>query len=109
MEKGILYLCLPSSLGKSIGKSLNLILDCIRGKFKGWKHKFINQAGKEILIKAVVQAIPSFSMVYFLIPKYICEEINSLIPNFWWGGDGDSKRIYWKTWATYSKPKINGG
>lgn len=27
----------------------------------------------------------------------------------WCGGDGDSKRICWKSWSIYCKPKIVGG
>ena len=35
LEQGSSYLGLPSSMGRSIGKCLNFILDCIRDKLKG--------------------------------------------------------------------------
>lgn len=109
MERGTSYLGLPSSIERSVGKSSNFIMKCIRGKLKGLKQKFLNQGGREILIKAVVQAILTYAMACFLLPKDVCSKFIALIRSFWWGGDGDSKRICWKNWATCSKAKIGGG
>lgn len=47
-------------------------------------------------------------MAYFLLSKYVCSKINTFIWNFWWGGDGEST-IFWKNWASCSKPKFDGG
>ena len=43
--------------------------------------------GKEgILIKAVLQLVPSYLMSIFQFPLSLCNDIKSLLLNFWWGG-----------------------
>jgi len=38
-------------------------------RIQGWKEKLLSKVGKEILIKAVAQAIPTFAMGCFDITK----------------------------------------
>ncbi|GJV97009.1 hypothetical protein Tco_1548586 [Tanacetum coccineum] len=38
-------------------------------KLQGWKHKFLSQAGREILRKVVIQAISSYAMHCYMLPK----------------------------------------
>ena len=35
----------------------------------GWKEKHISNVGREVLIKTIAQAIPTYSMSLFKIPK----------------------------------------
>ena len=42
----------------------------------------LSKAGKEILIKAVVQAIPTYTMSYFKLPDSLCEELMSMMGPF---------------------------
>ena len=53
------------------------------GKLEGWKENLLNPAGKEVLIKAVIQAIPSYAMSILKFPKGFCEELCSKIVRFW--------------------------
>lgn len=41
--------------------------------------------GREILIKAMALAIPIYSMSYFILPKFLCAELESMMARFWWG------------------------
>jgi hypothetical protein len=79
------YLGLPALVGKSRTKDFKGIKDRIWKRLQDWKIKFLSQAGKEILIKAVIQAIPTYSMSIFRLPKTLCLEINALMQKFWWG------------------------
>ncbi|XP_059436777.1 uncharacterized protein LOC132169841 [Corylus avellana] len=56
------YLGLPALVGKSRIKEFKAILNRVEKRLNDWKIKFLSQAGKEILLKAVVQAIPTYSM-----------------------------------------------
>ena len=39
----------------------------------GWKEKFISKASREILIKTIAQAIPTYTMSLFKLPKAPCD------------------------------------
>ena len=61
------YLGLPSLIGKHKKASFDYIKERIWRKLQGWEEK-LSQAGREILIKAVVQAIPTYTMSCFMHP-----------------------------------------
>lgn len=68
----------------------------------------LSKAGKEVLIKAVAQAIPTYTMSLFQLPVGICEEINRSLARFWWGKTG-GKGIHWRCWEKMCCPKYEGG
>jgi hypothetical protein len=82
------YLGLPALVGKSRIREFQSIKDIVRNRINEWKTKFLAQAGKEVLLKAVVQAIPTYSMSLFLLPKSLCKEINSIMQR----SGGDTRR-----------------
>ena len=90
------YLGLPTVVGKNKRASLNYIKDRVWGKLQGWKEKMLSQVGKEVLLKAVVQAIPTFAMSCFGFPISLSQDIEMLICKFWWGQRGDRRKIHWK-------------
>ncbi|KAL9660817.1 hypothetical protein QQ045_025635 [Rhodiola kirilowii] len=73
------YLGLPVSLNGRKTALLNFIEDRMWKRVNGWKEKLLSVAGKEILIKSVVQAIPIYALSCFKMPKRI----------FLWLGKGD--------------------
>ncbi|KAL6209859.1 hypothetical protein ACLB2K_020798 [Fragaria x ananassa] len=75
----------------------------------GWKEKVLTQAGKEVLIKSVALAIPSFPMSCFRFPKGICDDLNAALGNFWWGSNETGNNIHWKSWQFLGLPKEKGG
>lgn len=79
------YLELPSLVGRNKKTSFNYIEESVWKKIQGWKEKLLSQVGREIIIKAVVQAIPTYTMSCFKLPLGLCTEIESLIMRFWWG------------------------
>ena len=62
------YLGVPALWGRSKKKGLAYVKGRILGKLQGWKQNFLSRAGKEVLIKTVVQAIPSYPMSIYKFP-----------------------------------------
>ena len=57
----------------------------IQSKLSGWKTKLLSQVRREVLIKSLAQAIPVYAMNCFLLPAGFCDEVNSMMGQFWWG------------------------
>lgn len=67
------YLGVPAMWGRSKSKGLAYVKDRILAKIQGWKHVLLLQTGWEVLIKVVVQAIPTYPMNLFKFPASICK------------------------------------
>ena len=102
------YLGLPSLVGKNKNASFNYIKERVWKKIQGWKEKLLSQVGREILIKAVVQAIPTYTMSCFKLPLGLCGELESLIRKFWWGQKVDRRKVHWVKWDTLCNPNRKG-
>jgi len=73
------YHGVPSFVGRAKKQSFSYIKERIWHKIQGWKEKLLSQGGKEILIKVVLHAMPTYTMGYFMLPKSLCKDIESLI------------------------------
>ena len=52
-------------------------------KIQGWKGKLLSRAGKEVLIKAMAQSIPTYTMRVFQLPGKLCDELDAMCARFW--------------------------
>ena len=73
------YLGLLSLVGRSKRNTFNDIKKKLKKNLAGWKEKLLSKAGKEVLIKAVAQAIPTYIMSCFKVPDSLCEELTGMI------------------------------
>jgi hypothetical protein len=103
------YLGQPTHIGRSKVQTFNYIQDKVWKKLKGWKEKHLSFVGRGILIKVVAQAIPTYPMSVFLLPKRLCNQIEGMISRFWWGSNVDKRNIYWVSWKKTCKQKKLGG
>ena len=62
-----------------------------------------------MLIKVVIQAIPTYSMSCFKLPKGLIKDIEVMIRKFWWGYNNDTRKIHWVKWEHLCSPKEDGG
>ena len=103
------YLGLPSLVGWRKKESFTHIKQQVWKKIQGCEAKLLSQVGREILIKAVAQALPTYTMACFKLPISLCNEIEILICKFFWGQRGDNRKIHWVKWLDLCKPKTQGG
>ena len=45
----------------------------------------------------------------FKLPLGLCHEIEAMVKKFFWGQQGDKRKIHWVKWSELTKPKIEGG
>ena len=76
------YLGLPSLGGKNKRNTSCQLIEWLNNKLLGWNEKLLSNAGKEILIKTVAQAIPMYTMNVFKLLDVICDKMTSLVRNF---------------------------
>ena len=101
------YLGLPLVIGHAKKKAFQEIKDRVWKKFQGWKEKLLSQAGREVLLKAVILAIPTYAMSVFKFLAGLCEEIRAMANRFWWGKRRAGRKIHWlkkkKSWFVQSQ------
>jgi len=69
------YLGLPSMVGRSKEATFGFIKDQIRHKINSWSNKCLSKAGREVMIKLVLQSTPSYFMSIFLLPNKLIDDI----------------------------------
>jgi hypothetical protein len=86
------------------------VKDLVWQKINSWSSKCLSKAGREVMIKSVLQALPSYVMSIFLLPASIITNIENMINSFWWGCGGSSNRgIHWMSWEKQAMHKSHGG
>jgi hypothetical protein len=103
------YLGLPSMVGRSKKETFAYIKDRIWNKINSWRSRPLSRAGKEIMIKSILQAIPAYVMSIYLLPDSLINDIERMINAFWWGGGNNNKGIRWIAWDKMACPKEDGG
>ncbi|KAH9722904.1 putative reverse transcriptase/RNA-dependent DNA polymerase [Citrus sinensis] len=103
------YLGLPSMIRRKKTSFFNDIKLRVLIKLSSWQNKCFSSGGKEILIKAVAQAVPAYAMSVFKIPQGLCDDIQKAVARFWWGSSETHRRIHWARWEKLCQAKIRGG
>ena len=79
------YLGLPTGLGRSTDSQFEHIIAKVKKLLNGGIPRLLSSAGREVFIKAICQAIPTYSMSCFRLSKKLCKKITSVVARFWWG------------------------
>ncbi|XP_040987705.1 uncharacterized protein LOC121235427 [Juglans microcarpa x Juglans regia] len=103
------YLGLPVVVGRSKYNAFRGIKEKVWRKINNWKNSFLSAVGKEVLIKAVLQAVPTYTMSVFQLPKQLCKELNVMLGRFWWGNQKSGNGVHWCSWERMGKQKGKGG
>lgn len=65
-------------------------------------------AGREILIKVVLQAIPTYVMSCFLLPVTLIQDMEKIVRKYWWSRH-EAKSLHWLSWGMLCQSKKSGG
>jgi hypothetical protein len=96
-------------MGSLVSGAFTYLKDRVWRKVQGWMEQSISTGGKEFLIKAVAQAIPTHSMSRFKQPRWLCKNIDGVLYDFWWGNKEGKHRTCLVAWDDMSKMKHMGG
>lgn len=77
------YLGLPNLVGKKKKISFQSSKDRIQLNINRWSLWFLSQGGKKVFIKSILQEILTYSMIFFLLPKALYEEMEAIIARYW--------------------------
>jgi hypothetical protein len=106
----IKYLGLPLTLGANKSSLWMEVISKFKSKIVAWGGQWLNNAGKLILIKAVLTSLPLYQASFLLAPKAITEQISKLIRDFLWrGGKGNQSKFHLVSWDIAKRPKREGG
>ena len=80
------------------------IRDRLHNRINSWTAKFLSKGGKEIFIKSVAQALPTY-----LLPQEILNKLKSVIAKLRWSANHNNKDLHWMAWDKICKPVEKGG
>jgi hypothetical protein len=96
-------------VGRSKKATFNFIKDRVWQRISSWSSKCLSKAGREIMIKSVLQAIPSYVMSIFRLPNTMLDEIEKMMNALWWGHGGSrNKGLNWLSWEKLYVHKNDG-
>jgi hypothetical protein len=100
---------LPTAIGRNISGAFGKLYTKVNCLASGGSERKLSSAGREVLIKAVMQAIPTYPMSCFKLSKTTCKKMTTAMSRFWWVGEGDKQKMHWRKWNDIAQPKRAGG
>ncbi|CAM8943968.1 unnamed protein product [Rhodiola kirilowii] len=109
VEKHLKYLDLPLVFSHNKVELFKHIVHATWSRVMSWKELQLSAAGKEVMVKSVLQALPIYAMMCYKLPISICKRLSGIIRKFWWANDMEGRSIYWTNQMKLSLPKNQGG
>ncbi|XP_062011572.1 uncharacterized protein LOC133728174 [Rosa rugosa] len=104
-----LYLGLPIHVGHNKTAIFAYLKERLTKKLISWRSKILSTGGKELLLKVAAQALPNYVMNCYLLPKSLCDDLQQLCAQFFWGSTDEKRKIHWRSWERMCLPKEQGG
>ena len=89
------YLGILEDISGSKCKLFAFLKDKLMHRVNGWTGRWFSKGGKEVLIKSILLALPTYVMSTFLLSLEICENVASAIAQFWWSSNPPKRGIHW--------------
>ena len=103
------YLGLPEHFGRKKRDIFINLIDRIRQKSISWSTRYLSSAGKQVLLQAVLAALPTYTMTCFKLPLSVCKQIQSVLTRFWCDAKPEIRKLCWVSWTRLTRPKSVGG
>lgn len=98
------YLGINIQWGRLSYSNLSDSLVKITNRLSGWKNKALNLAGRDVLIKSVLDPSLNHLMCILKIPKFFLSEVDKLRRNFLWRDVQGKRSIHDIRWNKVCKP-----
>jgi hypothetical protein len=69
------------------------LIEKLEKRLKCWSHRWLSRAGRLVLIKSVLEAIPVYWMSLAWIPKGTLDKMRKLCFTYLWQGNKDKKKF----------------
>eukprot|EP00253_Pinus_taeda_P010304 PITA_10304 len=103
------YLGMPLT-EKPLSKGVwELVTNKLQDKVRKWTCRSLNLAGRLVLTKVVLHAIPIFMFSTLPTPKGVQKQIRSIQRDFIWGKGEEKKKWALVAWDKLCKAKAHGG
>ncbi|XP_057739856.1 uncharacterized protein LOC130956947 [Arachis stenosperma] len=103
------YLGIPLGANPRLVKTWKPIIDKVEDRLSLWKAKFLNKAGKLVLIKSVLNSLPVYYLSLYKMPKGVADRIIGLQRRFQWSKEDGNNGIPMVKWEVVQAPKKLGG
>ncbi|KAJ0755575.1 putative RNA-directed DNA polymerase [Helianthus annuus] len=102
-------------LGLVVGANMNLtknwkpVIDIFRNRLAIRKAKQLSYGGRVTLLKAVLNALPTYFFSLYKAPVQVIESLDRLRRVFFWGGSEEKAIMNWIAWDKVIAPVEYGG
>jgi hypothetical protein len=103
------YLGLPTPEGRQKKDRFQPLRERFGKWMALWTEKHLATTAKEVLIKVVAQAIPTYTMSIFHLTGSLCEELAQGVRRYWWGAHEGVCKTHWIAWEKITRCKGRGG
>ncbi|XP_056864246.1 uncharacterized protein LOC130511334 [Raphanus sativus] len=104
-----MYLGMPEKICGSKKQVFSFVQDRMNGRINSWSGRLLSKGGKEVQIKSVAQAIPTYVMSCYQLPLEICNKLSAAVARFWWGVRNNNRGLHWVAWDKICVPLDEGG
>jgi len=109
MDEGLKYLGFYLKANLYQSRDWYWLIGKVEKRLKGWSHKWLSRAGRLVLVKSVLEAIPVYWLSLSWIPLGILEKIRRLCFRYLWSGKSENQVTPWVGWKKIAIPKGLGG
>lgn len=90
MKGAFKYLGMPLGVRRKKKDAFSFIQDKLWSRLNAWKQRKLSKADKEIIIKTIAQALPTYIMSLYKLLDTFYDDLQKLMNGYWWGGSGNS-------------------